>query len=67
MADEREKLVQKIADLKADLKALTELVGFMDEAGEAGENDTEQLRSLKKEIADCEARLQELDDDAHRT
>ena len=35
VADERETLVLKIADLKADLKALTELVGFMDEDGEA--------------------------------
>jgi hypothetical protein len=37
VADERETLVLKIADLKADLKALTELVGFMDEDGEAVE------------------------------
>jgi hypothetical protein len=62
MADGREKLVQKIADLKADLKALTELVGFLDGEGEAVDDDTEKLRSLKKEIAECEAKVQEMDD-----
>jgi hypothetical protein len=67
VADERETLVLKIADLKADLKALTELVGFMDEDGEAVDDEnTDKLRSLKKEIADHEAKLQELDDDSSR-
>jgi hypothetical protein len=65
--DEREMLVLKIADLKADLKALTELVGFMDEDGEAVDDENaDKLRSLKKEIADHEAKLQELDDDSRR-
>ena len=53
-------LVLKIADLKADLKASTELVGFMDEDGEGVDDEnTDKLRSLKKEIADHEAELQE--------
>jgi hypothetical protein len=53
--------------LEGGPKALTELVGFMDEDGEAVDDENaDKLRSLKKEIADHEAKLQELDDDSRR-
>ena len=39
----------------------------MDEDGEAVDDEnTDKLRSLKKEIADHEANFQELDDDSRR-